>query len=432
MQPTILILPFHGIGHFNGLFGIARALQKTHNVVFAGTAYFNSHVTSQGFPFRILNSYPFGLGLEGWIHQIRKSESPIFKNIIDRWRDTLYHERVAELTNVLAELRPVHILVDAQQATDVIVLKAIDPSLRVSVLNVAPPYLLMPGHPPANSLALPGDEKSVNEAYKRAMGKIRDKQWRQRIKYFIGLDDRAIVQRRLRRNKMLHLKSDYISLITYAVKNIDQYVLTYREFDFMDDRLKDLRYVGPHADTQAAIPPSDGLLKLVRDVREKGHKLAYCSFGTVPSGKDIRSFVVKLSEAVSRLDCTVIVSAKVVGIPASEKIHVFDWVPQSVVLPGCDLFITHGGMNSVHDGIRFTVPMLVYPIDNTYDQNGNSSRVVYRGLGLRGDFDNDTADEIQRKMIEIFSDIKFRKNLGDLRNKTSHYTTDQFVKMLLS
>jgi UDP:flavonoid glycosyltransferase YjiC (YdhE family) len=432
MQRNFLILPFHGIGHFNGLFGTGRELQKTHNVVFAGAGYFKTHVASQVFPYRTLSSYPFGLGLEGWIHQIRKSNYPIFKNIVDRWRDTLYHERVAELTKLLAELKPDHVLVDAQQATDVIVLKAIDPSLKVSVLHVAPPYLLLPGLPPANSLALPGDDKSVNEAYKRAVGKIRDKQWRQRIKYFIGLDDRAIVQRRLRRNKMLHLKSDYISLITYAVKNIDQYVLTYREFDFTDGRLEDLRYVGPHADPQATIPLSDTFLRLVQDAKQKGHKVVYCSFGTVPSGKDIKRFMAKLVEAVSQLECTVIVSAKGVSIPVSEKVQVFDWVPQSVVLQGCDLFITHGGINSVHDGIRFTVPMLVYPVDTTYDQNGNSSRIVYRGLGLRGDFDNDTADDIRSKMNGIFNDIGFRQNLEALKNKTSHYTTDKFVKMLLS
>jgi UDP:flavonoid glycosyltransferase YjiC (YdhE family) len=432
MTQSILILPFHGIGHFNGMFGIARALQKTHNVVFAGAGYFNSHVSSQGFQYRTLSSFPFGLGLETWVHKIRKSKSPIFKNILDRYRDTLYHERLAELMKVLAELKPVHVLVDAQQATDVIVLKTIDPSLKVSVLSVPPPYLLMPGLPPANSLALPGDEYATREAHRHAVGKIRDKQWRQRIKYFFGLDDRAIVQRRLRRNKMLHLKSDYVSLITFAVKNIDQYVLTYREFDFTDDRLKDLRYVGPHVDPQAVIRASGEFGYLIAAAKQKGHKVVYCSFGTVPTEKDVRKFLKKLSEAIAALDCTVIVSAKGVTGVKSEKLHMFNWVPQAVVLENCDLFITHGGINSVHDGIRFTVPMLVYPVDNTYDQNGNSSRVLHHGLGLRGDLENDTVDDIRSKITEIFNDITFRKNLETLNARTSHYTTDQFVKMLLS
>jgi zeaxanthin glucosyltransferase len=429
---SILILPFHGIGHFNGLFGIARALQKTHHVVFAGTGYFHSHVASQGFPFRILSSFPFGVGLEGWIHKIRKSSSPIFRNIVDRWRDTVYHERLAELTRVLAELKPVHVLVDAQQATDVIVLKTIDPSLRVSVINIPPPYLLIPGLPPVNSLALPGDTKAIDKAYRESLRRIRDKQWRQRIKYFVGLDDRSIVQRRVRKNKMMHLKADYPSLITFAVKGIDQYVLTYSEYDFRDDRLGDLRYVGPHIDPDVEEKRMDEFRPLLESMRSTGKKVVYCSFGTVDTEKNIKSFIARVSNAAVQMDIIVIISAKNAGEYDSPNVKIFNWVPQRLVLAHCDLFITHGGINSVHDAIQAGVPMIVYPIENGYDQNGNSSRVIHHGLGLRGDFDNDTTDEMKRKMSEIFDDIRFRKNIQTLREKTSYYTTDNFVKMLLS
>lgn len=429
---TFLILPFHGIGHYNGLFGTARALQKTHNVVFAGTAFFNSHVTRQGFTFRTLSSFPFGVGLEGWIHKIRRSTSPNFRNIVDRWRDTVYHERVAELTKVLDELKPVHVLVDAQQATDVIVLKAIDPALKISVINVPPPYLLMPGLPPINSLALPADEKAISKAYRESLRRIRDKQWRQRIKYFIGLDDRSIVKRRLRRNNMMHLQADYPSLITFAVKGLDQYVLTYKEYDFTDDRLREFRYVGPHMDDQVDEKSSEEFRPILDSMRSTGKKIVYCSFGTVDSEKNVKGFIARVSNAATQLDIIVIVSAKNASEHDSPNVKIFKWVPQRLVLTYCDLFITHGGINSVHDAIRAGVPMIVYPIENGYDQNGNSSRVVHHGLGLRGDFDNDTTDEMKRKMSEIFNDIGFRKNVEALRDKTSYYTTDNFVKMLLS
>lgn len=395
---TFLFLPFHGIGHFNALFGVARALQKTHKVVFAGTGYFHTHVSSRNFEYRILASHPFGIGLEGWIHDVNRSRFPYWSNVIDRWKDTLYHERKTELTKLLAELKPDHVLVDAQQATDVVVLKTIDPKLRVSIFSVPPPYLLIPGLPPVNSAALPGDS---DEAYQQSMKAIREKVWFQKMKYF-GMGDRAIVDRRLRRNKMGHLKDAHPSLITLAVKDVDHYVLTYKEFDFHHPHLDNFHYVGPHPDDNR-----------VFEVNPK--RLIYCSFGTVPSTRDTASFLKKLNEAIKGSGYDLIVGST------------STWVDQQLVLSWARVFITHGGMNSVHDAIRHKVPMIVYPLDPNYDQNGNSSRVVHHKLGLRGDLDTETVDGLRTKLIEV---VELKKNFEafDLADK---YTIDNFIKMLI-
>ena len=401
---TILILPFHGIGHFNGLFGVARALGNTHDVIFAGSGYFLNHVSKHGFTFRTLASHPFGLGLEGWIHEVRKSKYPLLKNIRDRWNDTMYHERKAELTKVLAEYKPVHVLIDTQQATDIVVVKAIDPSIRISLVSLTPPYLLIPGLPPVNSLALPGDS---DHAYQQSFNAIQSKALRQRFRYF-GLDDRTMVSRRLRRNNLQHLEDVYPSLITLAVKDVDQYILTYKEFDFHHPHLDGFQYVGPHPDKK--IP--------VGEVKSKDKKVIYCSFGTVPSQRDIPGFLTKLNEAIKDLDCELIVGSTT------------NWIDQSEVLSRSDIFITHGGINSVHDAIRFRVPMIVYPIDSNYDQNGNSSRVVYHGLGLRGDLDHDSPAEIKQKIITLFTDPGFHRNLQKF--SSYNYSLDNFIQMLLS
>lgn len=421
----ILILPFHGIGHFNGLFGVARALQKTHEVVFAGAAYFHKHVYSAGFPYRILSSYPFGLGLEQWIHEVRKTNGALLSNIYDRWTDKMYNLRNAELAKVLAEIKPVHVILDAQQATDAIVLRTIDPSLKISIVHVAPPYLLIPGLPPANSRAMPDDPKAIARAHRKSKGAIVGKAWRQKLKY-LGMDDRTLIARRLRRNKLSDMKSPFTSLITFAVKGLDQYVLTYREFDFDHPELKDLRYVGPqgHAEQRSS--------EFIIPDRKR---IIYCSFGTVPSKRNIANFLSRLHDAVEGLDALVIVSApglKETFKPKPDRMVIHKWVPQTAILTRADVFITHGGINSVHDAIRSSVPMLVYPLEDNYDQNGNSSRVVYRGFGLRGDFDKDTASEMRSKLNGIFGDIRFRKNLEEFKKQTSDYTLDRFVKMILS
>jgi UDP:flavonoid glycosyltransferase YjiC (YdhE family) len=84
-------------------------------------------------------------------------------------------------------------------------------------------------------------------------------------------------------------------------------------------------------------------------------------------------------------------------------------------------------MNSIHDAIRFKVPMIVYPVDPTFDQLGNSSRVVYNGLGLRGDLDLDTVDDMRAKLKEVFENRSKFKTMD-----TSAYPIDNFIKLLLS
>jgi zeaxanthin glucosyltransferase len=401
---SILILPFHGIGHFNGLFGVARALEKTHQVVFAGDAYFNNHVQSHLFTYISLGSYPFGIGLDGWVNEkIRKLKDPWWQTVVDRWKDRLYYERKAELSKLIRELKPELVLVDTQQATDVVVLKAIDPNIKISLVSVAPPYLLIPGLPPVNSLAMPGDG---DKALRRSLNAIRSRTWQQRLKYF-GIDDRMIVERRLRRNDMMYLKDDYPSLISLAVKDLPQYILTYKEFDFHHQHLDRFHYVGPHVE-------GDRLERMSSSDR----KIIYCSFGTVPSDKNVEVFIQKVNEAIKGMDVELIVGSKK------------NWVSQQLVLSKADLFITHGGINSVHDAIRHKVPMMVYPIDSNYDQNGNSSRVVFHGFGLRGDFDTATVDDIRQNIVRIFNDISFRKKLEAF--DTSAYTIGRFIQMLLS
>jgi zeaxanthin glucosyltransferase len=394
-RPSILLLPFHGIGHFNALYGVAQALNKTHNVVFAGTSYFFKHVTSNGFPYITLNSLPFGLGLENWIHETRKSRFLRLRSAVDRWKDTVYYQRTAELTGLLDGLRPAHVLIDSQQATDLVVIKAINPDLKLSLVTLTPPYLLLPGLPPINGESL---EKNLQN--------IRAKRWRQRWKYF-GIDDRGVVDRRLRRNKLTHLKDDHPSLINFAAKDVDHYILTYKEFDFHHPYLDNFKYVGPHLVGDYIAPPE-----------KKAKRLVYCALGTVPSSKNVDAFFAKVNKAAMDLDCEVIF-----GLPGKA-------VQQQTVLSRADVFVTHGGINSIHEAIRYKVPMIVYPVDPNYDQRGNASRVVHHGFGLSGDFDHATAEDIRSSLVRIFTDISFKKKLEAF--DTSAYTVDTFVKMILS
>lgn len=90
-------------------------------------------------------------------------------------------------------------------------------------------------------------------------------------------------------------------------------------------------------------------------------------------------------EAVADLDVQVILSASD-GINALEKIeipeniNIYRSVPQLKVLAEADLFISHGGMNSVNESMSFAVPMILFPV--TGEQTLNARTVVAAGAGL--------------------------------------------------
>lgn len=57
-----------------------------------------------------------------------------------------------------------------------------------------------------------------------------------------------------------------------------------------------------------------------------------------------------------------------------------NYVPQLDALQRADAFITHGGMNSVHEGLYYGVPEIVVP--RQFEQLLNGKRVVQEGAGI--------------------------------------------------
>ncbi|HYN96777.1 MAG TPA: glycosyltransferase [Pilimelia sp.] len=89
-------------------------------------------------------------------------------------------------------------------------------------------------------------------------------------------------------------------------------------------------------------------------------------------------------DGLSRLDCVAVVATG--GIPvdrtaAGPDVHVVDYFAQPMLLDCADLFVTHGGYNSIREAMRAGVPMAVLPLFE--DQFPNAVRVQELGLGER-------------------------------------------------
>lgn len=96
-------------------------------------------------------------------------------------------------------------------------------------------------------------------------------------------------------------------------------------------------------------------------------------------------------------------------------IHLFTRVPQLQVLELADLYVTHGGFGSVKESVFYGVPMLVYPLDLRYDQDGNALKVEYHKLGLRGSFHYERVGEIKRKVTELLNEGVYKANVEAFR-----------------
>jgi N-glycosyltransferase len=112
------------------------------------------------------------------------------------------------------------------------------------------------------------------------------------------------------------------------------------------------------------------------DTLAKGHPVM-ADFDPVGA---LRTIVTGLSQ----LDCLAVVATG--GLPVSKEligpnVRVVHHFPQVTMLECAELFVTHGGYNSIREAMRAGVPIAVLP--QFSDQFYNADRVQALGLGLR-------------------------------------------------
>jgi MGT family glycosyltransferase len=142
---------------------------------------------------------------------------------------------------------------------------------------------------------------------------------------------------------------------------------------------EDVRFVGP---LRAASVPAGGEEPALAALGEE-EELVYVSLGTL--FEDRPTFFRDAARALARPGRRVVLSVGRIApqalgaLPAGVTAHAH--VDQLAVLRRADLFITHGGFNSVQEGLVGGVPLLVFP--QMQEQVFNADRVSELGAGLR-------------------------------------------------
>lgn len=179
-----------------------------------------------------------------------------------------------------------------------------------------------------------------------------------------------------------------------------EFVLCPKTIDFPGSTRADKVYVGSGIDPERVDDPFDW-----RSIN-KNQRLLYCSLGTYsrhyPFSQRFFRILIDLLRSQTELQAIIQVGDSLKpeefeSLPP--HILVVDTAPQLQILEHADLFITHGGFSSIREAVYFGVPMLVFPC--WLDQAGNSARVVFHGLGIRGDIktiDQSTLGDMLRNL----------------------------------
>ncbi|HEY0499683.1 MAG TPA: glycosyltransferase [Kutzneria sp.] len=123
----------------------------------------------------------------------------------------------------------------------------------------------------------------------------------------------------------------------------------------------------------------------------------------------------RIVEALGQLDYTAVVALdRIWDGPAPDNVHGVPFVQQQLLLPACDLFITHAGYNGVREALAAGVPMVAMPL--YAEAPANARRLTELGLGVRMPADTTSAG-ILLACKEVLGDPAFRYAAGGFQRR---------------
>ncbi|HEX2907388.1 MAG TPA: macrolide family glycosyltransferase [Phototrophicaceae bacterium] len=169
------------------------------------------------------------------------------------------------------------------------------------------------------------------------------------------------------------------------------------------------------------IGPSITLRQEVSDVRldtGASKPVIYISLGTVHNAN--RDFYQTCFKALGENPAYQIVLsigkntdiASFTDIPSNFIVR--NYVSQLEILQHADLFISHSGMNSVHEALYYGVPLLLVP--QIIEQKAVASRVVKNGAGICLDKEKATPTTLRYWVDKLLAEPSFHQNAGRLKD----------------
>ncbi len=187
-------------------------------------------------------------------------------------------------------------------------------------------------------------------------------------------------------------------------------VFTSRYFQPYEEQFDDsYLYIGPVINTDRQEEP-------MAISRQEDQKLIYIAVGTVYEAN--LQFFRDCFQAFADERYVVILSVgravdPSVLEPIPENFTVAQYVPQLAILEEADVFITHGGMNSISESITLSVPMIVVP--NTLEQSINAARIEQLQAGLYLESTGVSAEKLQNAVNRVLSEASLKSGIGTIQ-----------------
>ena len=237
---------------------------------------------------------------------------------------------------------------------------------------------------------------------------------------YLGKDDAYFLERIARQNKLDPKKLfNYANISYLGMNEVSTQILCPNVLEYSWQKLLPReRHIWYNiGENKRSTWPFWEELKAIK----QNYRIVFCSLGTLET-IDFQAAIVFLRKVIevhkNLPDVFLIISAGTLGqkLKASNStLRVYEWVPQKELLPHCDLMITHGGLNSIKECVLAEVPMLVYPLNLKIDQPGNAARVVYHGLGLKGNLRNETPQVLKAKIENLLNNSAYRTKISQIK-----------------
>jgi UDP:flavonoid glycosyltransferase YjiC (YdhE family) len=161
-------------------------------------------------------------------------------------------------------------------------------------------------------------------------------------------------------------------------------------------------------------PPAPGDLEL-----RKTRALVYFTLGTV-FNVESGDLLGRVLAGLRDLDADVVMTVGPHIDPAEfgpppPHVRIERYVPQGLLLPHCDLVVSHGGSGSVMGALRHGVPMVLLPLGA--DQPHNAARVAALGLGEVLDAVSVTPGQVRTTARSVLGTASYRTAARRVRDE---------------
>jgi UDP:flavonoid glycosyltransferase YjiC (YdhE family) len=99
--------------------------------------------------------------------------------------------------------------------------------------------------------------------------------------------------------------------------------------------------------------------------------------------------------------------------PQPPNVHIERYIPQSLLMPHCDLVVAHGGHQTMMETLSWGIPMVLIPVE--YDQTLNAARCAALWVSKSMKYREASPDTIRAAAREVLENPRYRQNARALQ-----------------